>query len=173
MRKAVSDQQPDFPPYWSTFWVLTPSILVLDSPWGPLCRVAWQCMSMEQLIEGHQIGSSPNARGQPWWVHFSQGSFWYLPYFSSPLQMAFSPVSLARSRVFGRDYHFKKFHPFLSLIQWFRGGCGIRREKVAWFFLDFWAFGPWYLNVETIFLKFSFWLWLARYFTTLGSHLWL
>ena len=53
-----------------------------------------------------------------------------------------SPRFLARSRVFGRDYHFKKFHPFLSPIQLFRGGCGIRREKVAWFFLDFWAFGP-------------------------------
>ena len=90
-----------------------------------------------------------------------------------PLFMVFFQFFLARSRVLGMDYHLKKFHSFPSLVQWFRGGCGIKREKVTWFFHDFLAFGPCYLIVYNRFLKFSFLLWLRVYFTTLEIHLWL
>ena len=61
----------------------------------------------------------------------------------------------------------KQFRPVYS------GGCVIKREKVTWFFHDFLAYGPCYLIVYNRFLKFSFWLWLRVYFTTLEIHLWL
>ena len=48
-----------------------------------------------------------------------------------PFFMDFWSIFLASRRVFGRDYHHKKFHAFLWLISRVRGVGGINRERLA------------------------------------------
>ena len=48
-----------------------------------------------------------------------------------PLSMDFWLIFLASRRVFGRDYHHKKFHVFMRHLSRVRGVGGINRERLA------------------------------------------
>ena len=61
---------------------------------------------------------------------------------TGPLFLDFPPVSLARSRVFGRNYPHKKFQKFLMSLNAKTAGVRTKRERVVPFFQHFFILRP-------------------------------